>query len=249
LTISLVGSPEPIAQYQSYRADLLPSSATFVQIDGGVVLDTKNWQPLQPPEGFRFHPSLSRFAADGRFVIGTNAGGQPYGDAIIDTRADRMFSTGKQDFGFLAGTGLVTVGSIGYSWQQGIILIPTEALTDIPADLLQLWLQVAVRGELGPDGSFIAWDEPTWERHRKELAARPAPRADVPFPGYLATDTLHWLRQEFESKESDTDRLPLAEELLRRAEGLNDGTEATIWRNELAEIRNRLTPPKAEGQP
>jgi hypothetical protein len=67
---------------------------------------------------------------------------------------------------------------------------------DLPAELLALWAQVAVRGEAGENGPFPKWDKATWERQRQELAAWPAPPPDFPFPGHVAQDKLHWLRQE-----------------------------------------------------
>jgi len=107
------------------------------------------------------------------------------------------------------------------------------SLLDLPADLLELWAQVAVRGVLGEDGQFVKWDEPTWEQKRQQLAAAPAPRPDLPFPGYVATDKLHWLRHEFENA-SDDDKPLLARQLFDRAESAGDNAEATRWQAWLA---------------
>ena len=42
---------------------------------------------------------------------------------------------------------------------------PTLDRLGIPADLLELWAQVAVRGQLDDYGTFAPWDESTWNRN------------------------------------------------------------------------------------
>src|SRR5581483_9153863 len=121
-----------------------------------------------------------------------------------------------------------------------IRLIPLASRPDLPADLLELWAQVAVRGEVGAEGQFVKWDEPTWERKRQELAAKPAPHPDFPFPGNVATDKLHWLRQEYESA-SDANKRGLARQLLDRAEAAGDKAEALHWRKVLGADAKRPT--------
>lgn len=125
-----------------------------------------------------------------------------------------------------------------------IHIIPTSRL-DIPPALLQLWAQVAVRGELGPDGEFVPWNEATWEKKRQELAAVPPPHPDFPFPGYVATDKLHWLRAEYTAA-ADKDKLRLATELLRRAEASGDKVEAVRWRAETDRLTPHVAPPPRE---
>jgi hypothetical protein len=104
---------------------------------------------------------------------------------------------------------------------------------NIPPDLLELWAQVAVRGHLDDEGAFVKWDEATWERKRQELAARPAPWPDFPFPGYVAVDRLHWLRAECADAD-EADKRRLAHQLLERAEAAGDKSEAVRWRAWLA---------------
>jgi hypothetical protein len=110
--------------------------------------------------------------------------------------------------------------------------------------LLQLWAQVAVRGELDAVGQFVKWDEATWEKKRQELAAKPAPLPDFPFPGYVAVDKLHWLRQEYENA-SDAEKPRLAKQLLDRAEIIGDKTEAGRWR---AIVTPKPSPNKGSGK-
>ena len=86
-----------------------------------------------------------------------------------------------------------------------------------------------MRGELGPDGTFVAWDEAMWERKRQELAAMPAPYADFPFPGYLAKDRLHWLRQEYENA-PEADKPRIKKQLYEKAHSIGDKAEAVFWK-------------------
>ena len=127
------------------------------------------------------------------------------------------------------GNPQVQAGEVGRAAQERQVI----ALEQV---LLELWAQVALRGELGPQGEFVKWDEPAWEKKRQELAALPAPKTDFPFPGRVATDRLHWLRSEFTAAVADADKLRLATELLRRAEATGDHAEALRWRAE----KNRL---------
>jgi hypothetical protein len=108
-------------------------------------------------------------------------------------------------------------------------LPPADQLNRLPQDLLELWAQVAVRGELGEGGQFVPWDEAKWEAKRQELAAKPAPIPDFPFPGYVAMDKLHWLKQEY-ANANDAAKPDWAAKLLARAEALGDKVEAARWR-------------------
>jgi hypothetical protein len=58
----------------------------------------------------------------------------------------------------------------------------------VPPDVLELWVQVILRCELGPGDEIRRWDEPTWQRKRQELAARAKPTPHFPFPGRIVTD-------------------------------------------------------------
>ena len=77
--------------------------------------------------------------------------------------------------------------------------------------------------------AFRAFEAVLQSVKRQELAAKPAPYPDFPFPGHVATDKLHWLRQEYESA-SDKDKPSLAKQLLDRAEAAGDKAEAVRWR-------------------
>jgi hypothetical protein len=164
---------------------------------------------------------LARLAADGRFV-GTLT---PFGTSVIDTRTDKQFpARARWSFADVPGFGLVSAVT---PHERGVqtMLIPSADKLDLRSDLLELWVQVAVRGELGPDGAFTPWNEPTWEKKRQELAAQPSPYPDFPFPGQVVADRLHWLRQEYLSAR-DGDKPGLAKQLLNRAEAVGDRVES-----------------------
>jgi hypothetical protein len=67
---------------------------------------------------------------------------------------------------------------------------------------------------------------------RQKLAAQRAPSADFPFPGHVATDRLHWLRQEHDTA-SDANKPVLARKLLDRARAAGDRAEAVRWQTVL----------------
>ena len=69
------------------------------------------------------------------------------------------------------------------------------------------------------------------------------PYPDFPFPGYVATDRLHWLRAEFTAATTDADKLRLATELLRRAGQFGDKAEAIRWRAETNRLSPAVAPP------
>jgi serine/threonine protein kinase len=229
---------------------IMREGGPLLLIPNGMVFDMRTGQRLLPPSGRRFHPDLSRFAPDGRFFAWFE------GDQVrvVDVLADKMLSTlGHSDdgewwapFAHRPGFGMVgIVWSLQSVWlwhssrlshAARILLVPAVP-PDIPADLLELWSQVAVRGEIGPDGNFTKWNEPTWERKRQELAAYPPPSTAFPFPGHVVADRMHWLRSEFEDGETNGDNLPLVKQLLDRAETAGDRAEAVRWRNWLEAAR------------
>jgi eukaryotic-like serine/threonine-protein kinase len=229
--------------YKLYRLglpeSLLPLNEPFIRVlegellikDKTQVFDVATFKRLQPPSGRKYHPALKRIAPDGRFVLGDDL------NKLIDTNTEKSIPTGGLPR-YLPNYGWIL-------WSNGMeVRLPPPEHLKIPEDLLELWAQVAVRGELGPDGSFVKWNEETWERKRQELAALPAPIPDFPFPGYITTDKLHWLRAEFNEAKTDADKLRCASELLRLAEASNNRIEADRWRDE----QKRLSPEKSPSE-
>ena len=170
-----VGQPRPF-EVPGYRSDPLSPRAELVLTDGGVLHETRGWRRLRPPPGRKYHPDLVRFAPDGRFVLSAGETAGSLGWGLIDTRTERYALT-NDEYHYLPGTGWIApvehrAGPRRPS-EVRLRLIPPADRLDLPPDLLALWAQVAACGELGPSEEFVPWDEPTWQRKRQELAARP----------------------------------------------------------------------------
>lgn len=78
-----------------------------------------------------------------------------------------------------------------------------------------------------------------------KLLSRTRESSRQTFPGYVATDRLHWLRAEYEAA-AEKDKLRLATELLRRAEASGDKVEAVRWRAETDRLSPHIAPPPRE---
>lgn len=199
----------------------------------GRVYSTNPWQPLPVGAGKKFHPDLAEFSPDGRFVsarvrLSPFVFLRGYRFHLIDLVTQKQFvmPDGLEDWapiGLMPGIGSATAVH-GYGAE--VRFIPS-LLSEVPADQLELWVQVALRGALNDEGAFKKWDESTWEKKQQELASVSSPIGDFPFPGHLVVDKLFWLRGEFESA---TDKTPLARQLLKRAETLGDQNEMVRWR-------------------
>jgi hypothetical protein len=236
-----IGNATPVAQMPSRLARV---EGERLLLDSGQLLDTRTWQRLRPPKGRKYHPELARFAPDGRFVPMQDS--STNWNLILDTTTEKSTNVDGPSI-YRPGLGWVGgwVGTTLHGYYIGIVMhrLPPIDRLNIPPDLLELWAQVAVRGELGDDGTFVKWDEPTWEKKRQELASKPAPYPDFPFPGHVAQDRLHWLREEYEETRK-ADQPKVARQLLERAEAVGDQAEAARWRRVLtAKPAPAETPP------
>ncbi len=188
------------------------------------IYDIKTKLRLIAPPGHKFPPVLARLAQDGRFV---KIGSYELIDSVTEKSIPQEQSYMLSSEGALVGFGAFFHFGSGAEYKSAIF--PAPRFLKISPELLQLWIQVAVRGELGPAGRFIPWNEETWQKKQRELAAFTPPHPEFPFPGYLATDKLHWLRAEFEAAPEDKKR-PLAQALLHRTEQSGNEGEAKRWR-------------------
>jgi len=231
MTVYRTGHAENVSD--PFVAPLVMSRSGDKALSGdGRIYDTRNWLQVRPPDDRKYHPDIIHFGSDTGFVGGVIDGNE----VLIDTQTEKHFRFGVNwstenmlAFDYLPSFGFVMAER---SYGVDIRIVPT-AQREFPPTLLQLWTQVVVRGELGSEGEFVPWDEQTWEQKRQELAAIPPPYPDLPFPGYVATDKLHWLRAEYEAA-PEKDKLRLASELLSRAEDAGDKAEAVRWRAVLA---------------
>ncbi|MBS0260594.1 MAG: protein kinase [Planctomycetes bacterium] len=217
-------------------------------LESGRLVDARSWQRLIPPPGRRFHPDLAKFAADGRFVLGREDDG--FGSThyrLIDTQTDKEFNFIRADWGmasigYLAQYGWIAVVPEMREWAgRCVYVIPTNCEA-IPPAMLELWAQVAVRGELGDTGEFVKWNAEAWEQKHQELAGLPVPDPDFPFPGYLAADKLHWLRAEYAAA-TESDKPELASRLLNRAREIGDQAETAHWQKIVNQFADKAMPP------
>ncbi len=197
-----------------------------VVLNSGQIFNTRTGVRLHPPKGRKYHPDLSQFAPDGRFLRNG-----------IDTLTEKTIPAmglaikePKKLMGSYIGepaNGWVAVDRQWEGLQFPIRRLQTPDRLNIPPHLLELWAQVATRGNVDDEGAFVKWDEPTWEKKRQELAESPAPYPDFPFPGRLAVDRSYWLRQELNA--TNVDRPRVAKQLLERANAAGDESEARCW--------------------
>lgn len=234
--ICRAGSTTPIAEVPGSPNRIAGNRAWF---SPEIVFDASTWQRLRPPPGRKYHPDLARFSADGRFLqIFTGLDEEDFIDTVTEKKIHLPSRNGFWNY----QTGLGWFAWLSSEMSTPLRLPPTDRL-NLPPELLELWVQVAVRGELDGDGTFVPWKEPTWEKKRQELAAKPAPYPDFPFPGRVAQDRSHWLRQEYETTGKP---LTLARQLLDRAVANGDQAEANHWRRIIAQSVDPNTPTPAK---
>jgi WD40 repeat protein/tRNA A-37 threonylcarbamoyl transferase component Bud32 len=224
-----------------------------LHIGWGRLVDIQTGRQLTPPKGRKYHSDLRRFAPDGRLVLAPdpNAGFDWAGHLLIDTKTEKEIEFESHSIyswsaiGHLSGFGWVAAAlePFGPSFQVTNVRLLPPARGDVAPELLELWAQVVVRGQLDDEGAFVQWDESTWEQKRQELAARPAPWPDFPYPGYVASDRLHWLRAEFTNATDEAEKATLAAALLKRAEAAGDNAEAVRWRAWLSAQAPQQEPP------
>jgi hypothetical protein len=166
--------------------------------DGRWVLDVDTRQVSYAPATSRYHPAAAGAADDGRWLV--------LQDQIIDLAVQKPIAP----FSGLNGEGAwkphdrpVRMPDGGYCWIFApsdnfvmrapptdvwkVFYVPPPTL-NVPPDVLELWVQVILRCELGPGDEIRRWDELTWKRKRQELAARARPTPGFPFPGRIVTD-------------------------------------------------------------
>ncbi len=244
------GNDKPIAQSQGWSIPKVGNQDLLISTDGRV-FDTIEGSQRISSLGKRFDDSIYKRPFDDRFLVTSSEQdayfwvkkGKPF--RLIDFKTDKwitVFNEIERDspFGQLPNLGLANVR---YDYGLQIQMLPTLVKDlKVSPDLIELWVNVAVRGELGLDGKFIKWNEPTWEEKRQELAEMPSPCPDFPFPSHVAKDRLHWLRQEFQGA-SESAKPMLAKQLLERCQASGDNIEAIRWQNWFAtNIRPEAVP-------
>jgi serine/threonine protein kinase/tetratricopeptide (TPR) repeat protein len=190
------------------------------------LLDGQSLKRLAPPAGRKFHPALKRLTSDGRFFFSFEDISGPQRTDVTDTATEKQIPLpwfDGQQCKYFPRFGTIGTFKIDHGWH--VLIFPAPEYLEVRPVLLELWAQVAARGHLDDAGAFVKWDELTWEQKRQELASKPVPYANFPFPGHLSGDRLYWLRQEFENA-NNADKLRFARQLLDRANAAGDKVEA-----------------------
>jgi hypothetical protein len=206
---------------------------------GRVLTDANTFQRLKPPLGRKYAPELAKLAPDGRFFEN------------LDTVTEKELPC-SQDGHYWPGYGRVSLRYVKYIKSDGLgdereepylHILPDSKRLDIPPEMLELWVQVVTGGELGSDGRFEAWDEPTWAAKQKQLAAMPPPYADFPFPGWAATEPNLWYRIQA-NRSTGKEREKLIDEWRRRSGRVRPKPEPDTWRT-LGTVLELAPPPRA----
>jgi serine/threonine protein kinase len=244
------GRADPLSRFDKSPDLPVQVAGDRAWIGDNLVVDTQTGKQIPPSRNRRLHPDLALFAPDGRFAVPSS----PNGDRLLDTLTDKAVISSPGVAGYVPGAGFVGtwVRRAGFvqtrAPNERLVWIRRVALIDVPPDVLELWLQVAVCGELGPFGEFVPYSESTWEQKRRELVARAAPVAGFPFPGYVATNHLHWLQMGCVGHQVGTTEPPLSllDRLIQRAEESGDTATARLWAIEREQSDPFLAPPPHE---
>ncbi|MBX9628133.1 MAG: hypothetical protein K2X82_30325, partial [Gemmataceae bacterium] len=197
-----------VAQAPVSGWDVVVDPAARTATDGRRLVRLDTGRVELPGPGRRYHPGAAAFARGGRWLAVPRN--------LIDLTAEKDLvvydgwtSTAVSP---VPGGYAAHPAADGMSLPARYVPVPNAA---VPADLLERWVQVVVCGGLGADEAFVPWDEPTWERHRAELAATPPPLPDFPFPGRVATDRWYWLKRRYKQVEADDAKaFPLLDRLV-----------------------------------
>lgn len=186
---------------RTYQTAGAVSDGILVLSPAGDIYDLAADERLVPPPGQRYHPAVRRLNQGRRLLFNQGLG---LGSPVIDLDTEKIIAPAGDyrnvSFGEVAGT------AVG-------ILVPAPKI-DVTPRLLELWVQVTVRGQLGADGRFSPSDESTWEGKQQELAAHGRPVGTFPFPGEVARDRLYWLRKQIDESSAGREELPLLERLV-----------------------------------
>ena len=235
------GRAEPLARMQGLPLGGVPSTGGLAWFVGNVIVDGRTGERVPQPADRRHHPALARFAADGRFAVERDAF-HAVSNGLIDTRTDLALTTVPAPEGYAVDGGFV----LKEQWREGTVL-RRYAVLDVPAEHLELWLQVALCGALDARGRFEHWDEPTWRLKWHELQAKGTPVPAFPFPGRAAADPNHWLvRQIVRPPEEVPNRAALLRELADRVERAGDPIELDRWSAVRRAVRAEQAPAPRE---
>jgi serine/threonine protein kinase len=191
---------------------------------GRILTNAETLLRLKPPQGRKYALELAKIAPDGRF----------WDD--LDTVTEKTLPYNEVGHHF-SGFGRVSVRTFNEEFKSAercyaapeVRILPDPSKLNIPPALLELWVQVAVAGELGSDGQFQSWDEPTWEAKRQKITAAKPPYSDFPFPGWVVTQPHYWWKAQAKAM-GDTSAGDRFHAEWRRRTGRETKVEPDTWR-------------------
>jgi len=206
---------------------------------GRMLIDANTFQRLKPPPGRKYAAEFAKLTSDGRFWGSLDTVTErvlPY-SALFEERnyveegLGVLFSPVNCEGRYFPGYGHVAVTRGNESFELRIL--PDPKRLDFPPEMLELWAQLVVGGELTPEGTFQPWNQPTWTAKQKELAAMKPPYADFPFPGWATQDPNLWWRIRANPNQHET--IEQSDKYLaewrRRSERAHPKPEPDIWRS------------------
>jgi serine/threonine protein kinase len=225
-----IGQPGSWTPRAEFERDAPGLDSLIAELGGKLFRDERTLytlEPLQrlnPPRGRKYHPDLAKLAPDGRFFGNL--------DTVTEKELPVSFA-GKGMSGFGRWTFKdfwieIEEGRRGYDGHE-LHLLPDPKRLNFPQEMLELWVQVVTGGELGTDGRFQPWDEPTWAAKQKQLAAMKPPYADFPFPGWAATEPNLWYRIQA-NRTTGQERENLLDEWRRRTGRVHPHDVKDPWR-------------------
>jgi serine/threonine protein kinase len=201
---------------------------------------------LKPPPGRKYASQLAQLAPDGRFFESLDT----VTEKELPIPVNANFVPGFEG-PFVPGIGRVNLRTVGGEpgafatlAEPFIQILPDPKRLDIQPELLELWAQVVVGGELGEDGTFENWDQPTWAAKQRELAAVKPPYTDFPFPGWAASEPHLWHRIRASALTDVNESDKFLREWKRLTGRTRPDLDPDTWRTpELAPISNEANTP------
>ena len=187
-------------------------SGTVIR-SGRVLVNATTLQRLKPPHGRKYHPELAKLAPDGRFWQKLDTVTEK--DLPSSIEGTHFPGFGRVMFRYFGNGGADEPNRWQFFDEAELRILPDAKRLDFPPELVELWAEIVVGGQLTPEGTFQPWDQPTWATKQMQLAAMKPPYPDFPFPGWAATEPNLWYRIRANQLKAGVERDKLIEQWRR----------------------------------